>query len=449
MTLPHGKGKTMIKVTEHTGTHLTLDDRIYIQTALERGLTFKDMSYYLKKDPTTISKEIRKRRFEKPMIESGKYGGHCALEASCTITKLCPMIQYCSGEGYCSRCKISNCTMYCTQYVPGTCPRLKKAPYVCNGCHRVRMCSYDKMFYRAKHADDSYREQLVESRRGINQTPDELERIDSIVKPLILKGQSIAHIYSKHAHELPCSRRTLYNYIDRNALSIKNIDLPRKVRYKKRKKRDEDKPIPKYRDGRTYDDYLRYLGEHPEVSPVMMDTVEGKVGGKVLLTIYFCSCHVMLIYLLEEKRQVNVKAAFDMLEVKLGSRMFRKLFPVILTDNGSEFQNPDLIEMDDDGVVRTSVYYCDPNKSWQKGPIEKNHEFIRYIIPKGKSFDRLSEDQVLAMCNHINSFARDSLNGSTPYDLAPLLLDKSFMKKLGLHHVPHDEVLLKPSLIKK
>ena len=162
----------MIKVTEHTGTHLTLDDRIYIQTALERGLTFKEMSRYLKKDPTTISKEIRKRRFEKPMIESGKYGGHCALEASCTITKLCPMIQYCSGEGYCSRCKISNCTMYCTQYVPGTCPRLKKAPYVCNGCHRVRMCSYDKMFYRAKHADDSYREQLVESRRGINQTPD-------------------------------------------------------------------------------------------------------------------------------------------------------------------------------------------------------------------------------------------------------------------------------------
>ena len=181
----------------------------------------------------------------------------------------------------------------------------------------------------------------------------------------------------------------------------------------------------------------------------MMDIVEGKVGGKVLLTIYFCSCHVMLMYLLEEKRQVEVKAAFDTLEARLGSRIFRKLFPLILTDNGSEFQNPHLIELDDDGIVRTSVYYCDPNKSWQKGPIEKNHEFIRYIIPKGKSFDRLSEEQVLAMCNHINSFARDSLNGSTPYDLAPLLLDKSFMKKLGLHHVPHDEVLLKPSLIKK
>lgn len=181
----------------------------------------------------------------------------------------------------------------------------------------------------------------------------------------------------------------------------------------------------------------------------MMDTVEGKIGGKVLLTIYFCSCHAMLIYLLEEKRQVNVKEAFDMLEAKLGCKLFRKLFRVILTDNGTEFQNPHLIEMDDDGVMRTSVYYCDPNQSWQKGSIEKNHEFIRYIIPKGRSFDKLTNEHVLAMCNHINSFARDSINGATPYELAPILLDKSFMKKLGLHHVPHDEVLLKPSLIKK
>ena len=439
----------MIKVTEHTGTHLTLDDRIYIQNALERGLTFKDMSRYLKKDPTTISKEIKKRRFEKRMIESGEYGGHCALEETCTRTLLCPMDQYCPEDGYCARCKVSNCTMYCDQYVPGTCPKLKKPPYVCNGCRRVRMCSYDKLFYRAKYADDSYREQLAESRRGINQTPDELENIDMIVSPLIMQGQSIAHIYAKHAHELTCSRRTLYNYIERNALSVKNIDLPRKVRYKKRRKREEDKPISKYRENRTYEDYLRYLGEHPEIQPVMMDTVEGKIGGKVLLTIYFCSCHAMLIYLLEEKRQVNVKEAFDMLETKLGCKLFRKLFRVILTDNGTEFQNPHLIEMDDDGVMRTSVYYCDPNQSWQKGSIEKNHEFIRYIIPKGRSFDKLTNEHVLAMCNHINSFARDSINGATPYELVPILLDKSFMKKLGLHHVPHDEVLLKPSLIKK
>ena len=80
------------------------------------------------------------------------------------------------------------------------------------------------------------------------------------------------------------------------------------------------------------EDYLKYLGEHPEISPVMMDTVEGKIGGKVLLTIYFCSCHLMLIYLLEEKRQINVKAAFDMLETMLGPKLFRKLFQVILTD---------------------------------------------------------------------------------------------------------------------
>jgi len=440
----------MIRTTEHTGTHLTLDDRIYIQNALERGLFFKDIALYLRKDPTTISKEVRRNRFEKPRSDSSSYGGHCALEDSCILTSLCDMSpNYCAGDGYCSKCKLINCTMYCTEYIPGICSRLKKPPYVCNGCYKVRSCSYDRMFYRAKYADDLYRENLVESRRGINQSPDELERIDAIVSPLILNGQSIAHIYAKHKDELTCSKRTLYNYVERNALSIKNIDLPRKVRYKKRKQKNEDVPARKYRTGRTYDDYLKYLGEHPEVQPVQMDTVEGRIGGKVLLTIYFCSCHIMLISLLEAKRQSEVKAAFDILEEKFGPSLFRRLFPVILTDNGSEFQNPELIEKNDKGSIRTRIFYCNPNQSWQKGQIEKNHEFIRYIIPKGKSFDNLTEENVLAMCNHINSFTRDSLNDSSPYDLAPILLGRDFMRKAGLHHIPHDEVLLKPSLIKK
>lgn len=436
----------MIEIRECSGAHLTLEDRMYIQTALERQLTFKEMAKFLKKDPTTISKEIRKRRIEKP-LGSVEYGSHCAMEFTCKVTGVCAS-QYCSEDSRCAVCKICNCSMYCDKYIPATCEKLKRPPYVCNGCYKVRRCSYDKMFYRAKYADDMYHELLAESRRGINQTPEELHQLDELVSPLVKNGQSLAHIFAKHEEDIPCCRRTLYNYFERNLLTAKNIDLPRKVRYKKRKSPEERTKDKQYRIGRTYEDYQRYLGEHPEVNPVQMDLVEGKIGGSVLMTILFCNCTMMLIYHLKNKSQKHVKAVFDRLENALGAELFCKLFPVILTDNGSEFQDPSVIEINADGQKRTKVFYCDANSSWQKGQIEKNHEFIRYIIAKGQSFDKLTDRQVEAMRDHINSFSRDGLNGACPYNIAPLLLHKDIMKKLGLHHIPHDEVLLKPELIK-
>lgn len=62
----------------------------------------------------------------------------------------------------------------------------------------------------------------------------------------------------------------------------------------------------------------------------------------------------------------------------------------------------------------------------QKGRLEKNHEYIRYVIPKGHSMYRYTQEDINLMTSHINSTARDSLNGSTPFDLATLLLDKKY-----------------------
>lgn len=440
----------MIKTKpRHTGTHLSLDDRIYIEAAIERHLTFKEMSVFLEKDPTTISKEIRRHRTEKnrDVKLTAKY---CGFSDSCTKSGLCGS-SFCRPGSKCSKCKISNCIMYCEDYVPAVCPLLKKPPYVCNGCNRVKVCGYDKMYYRAKYADDMYHELLRTSRRGINQTPESLARIDALVTPLILRGQSLAHIYSFHRDEIPCSKRTLYNYMERNVLTAKNIDLPRKVRYKRRKsvKDTTDEIIPNYKQNRTYNDFQKYIGEYTFLSPVQMDTVEGRKGGKVFLTLFFCNCSIMLIFLLEHPTQLEVKRVFDYLENTLGTKLFKKLFPVILTDNGSEFKNPTILEKNADGKERTKIFYCEPNQSWQKGQIEKNHEFIRYILPKGKSFDELTDEQVKAITNHINSLAREGLNGATPYSVGSILLDKSIFKELGLHQIPHDEVLLKPELLKR
>jgi IS30 family transposase len=327
--------------------------------------------------------------------------------------------------------------------------KLTKAPYVCNGCGKRINCLLDKKIYSAKYADDCYRETLVSSREGINQTPESIQRLDDLVSPLIKKGQSIAHIYSNHAKEIKCSRRTLYSYIDKSVLTARNLDLRRRVKYKPRKKTTQSSIMNRdFRKGRSYEDLQKLLKENPSTAVVEIDTVEGIKGGKVLLTMIFRNCSLMLAFLLESKVQENVQMVFDELTNILGIEVFQTLFPVILTDNGSEFQNPSSLEYTKDGEIRTKIYYCNPNSSWQKGMLEKNHEYIRLVVPKGKKFDIYTQEDITLMINHINSEARDSLNGCTPFKLSQLLLNDRLHSDLLLRAIAPDEVMLRPELLK-
>jgi len=436
------------QLTSCNHKNLNLDDRFYIEKCLKDGLPFFEIARLLSRNPKTISREIQKHRTAQskdPKLKKSK----CAYLKTCTITNLCDN-KYCRKGIPCARCKLRTCSQYCNSYVPGTCPKLLKPPYVCNGCPSPRTCSYDKMYYRAKYADDAYHEAMSSTREGINLSPEELYQLDSLVSPLLLKGQSITHIYAAHKEEIKCSKRTLYNYVDSGALTVRNIDLPRKVKYKPRKKhRKTVKDNHAYRIGRTYEDFLAYTEQHSDLYIVEMDTVEGIKGGKVILTLLFRNCAFMSMFLLEDSTQASVLKVFDTLEEGLGIECFKQVFPVILTDNGAEFKNPTSLECNVYGDIRTRLFYCDPHKSWQKARLEKNHEFIRYILPKGKSFDRLSQQDVTLMSNHINSIARTSLNERTPFELASLLINHDFFKSLELHGIPHDEVLLKPELLKK
>lgn len=166
------------------------------------------------------------------------------------------------------------------------------------------------------------------------------------------------------------------------------------------------------------------------------------------MTMLFRSCNLMLIFLLKEQTQIEIKRIFDTLTEALGIEVFRKLFEVILTDNGHEFQNPDDFETSLTGEKRTAVYYCDPYRSNQKGALEKNHDYIRYVRPKGTSFEDLDDQKVTLLMNHINSEKRDSLNGHSPFELSQLLLDHKLHGCLQLKKIEPDHINLKPGLLK-
>lgn len=425
--------------------HLTLDDRIVIEERLKERVPLHRIAKELEKADTSIAREIMRNRY--PIVEKQEKIYYCKhYFGRCTVMHLCDadcnrLCAHCYG--YCN-------TNQCKDYTPKMCPNVEKAPYVCNGCKDEdrKKCEYPRYKYSASKAHMLARDNLRYNRMGVTITQDEMEIIDNIVSPLLLKGQSIRAIYKNHSDQLPVSERTLYNYVDNCYLTARNIDMPRKVRYKARYSHSRTNIEANFLIGRRYKDFNEYINNNPDTGIVEMDTViGGKNSKKVLLTLIFRNCHFMIAILLPDKRQVSVINALNELYEIFGHDKFKKLFGVILTDRGTEFSNPFPIEVSADNRERTKVFYCDAYSSCQKGMIEKNHEFIRYILPQGRSFDRYTQADITLMMNHINNYPRASLNDATPYELAKHLIGTEILHKLHYHKIRPDDVILKPSLL--
>lgn len=271
-----------------------------------------------------------------------------------------------------------------------------------------------------------------------------------IVSPLLKQGQSVRRICNNKADTIMLSEKSIYNYIQRNLLSTDKFDLARTIGRKVFKKSGPPVLIDKKcRQGRTHDHFVQYLETHSDVSVVEMDTVEGKRGGKVILTLFFRNCGLQLGFLRDSNTSASVTAIFQQLRIALTEEEFSTLFPMILTDKGSEFSNPFAIETNPNtGEIQARIFYCDPQNVNQKSRCERNHEFIRLVIPKGKSFNHLEQKNIVFMMNHINSYGCGKLNNKSPMELFENLYGYEIAKKLGLERIHPDDVILKPQLLK-
>jgi len=428
--------------------HLTLSDRIAIESGIYAAHTFGEIAKKIEKNSSTVSREIRNNRTlvtgERPR------GKDCSYASACNRTGLCSE-EDCTLK--CSFCRKIDCRSLCEKYHSTNCMKLDSPPYVCNICTMRRKCKADRAYYSAKHADAAYQRRLSDSRKGIQTTGEDLKSVDRIVTSLVKKGQPLSHIYAEHGAELRISQRTLYNYIDAGVLSVKNIDLRRKTSYRPRKKKAEPSlgfANQKFRKGRSYDDYQAYMVKHPHTPIVEMDTVKGvREQGKRMLTVIFCQSNLMLIFLMKDGKAESVIDVFDYLTSILGLELFRRLFPLILTDNGTEFKCVNELEKIETGEERTKIFYCDPQASWQKPHIEKNHEYIRYVIPKGHSFSQYTQCDIQLLVNHINSTRRAKFENRSPYELSNSDDMKQLIELLDMHIIPPDEVHLLPDLFSR
>lgn len=388
--------------------HLDLNKRIKIEKGIEENLNFSQIAKEINKSPRTVSYEILKNR------------------------------------------NIEHCLSWVGKYK--TCEKTLKPPYVCNSCPSRKGCRKTRYYYYAEDAQGKYEKLRSESRTGIDMTSTEFKELNKIVSNEIKNGHSFAMIIRNHKDDFSVGKRTLYNYVEKGYLDIINLDLPRKVRYKKRKRNNTDIPKKdtKIRINRTYEHFKDYVKNYNDnnfnINIVEMDTVEGVKGESLLLTLLWRQANFMLAFKIENKEPDSVNAFFSYLKEILGYEKFHELLPIILTDNGIEFSKPDEIEFNGYHVYKTRLFYCDPGHSEQKGKIEVNHEYIRRFIPKGISFDTYSQDDINLMLNHINSVKRDSLNGDNPYTLMKDFLPREIIELFDIKEIEQKEIILKNKL---
>ena len=437
----------MSKKVPGNGKHLTLSDRSYIESSICKGKSFIDIAKYLCKDPSSIGKEVLKHRVYSGSHYKSKFNNYCAKRLDCNKTHIClKCSKYYYKDYRCANCM--KCNTNCKDFVKEMCKKITSSPYVCNGCEKQKKCHLDKYFYTALTAEKDYMTNLIETRQGINIDENKLKIIDATITPMIKNGHSPYQVLANNK-DINLSVKTIYNYIDSGVLSVKNLNLPKKTKYKKRHSHNKSINNKLVFANKTYKDFQDYIAKHPKEEVVEMDTVIGTTSSKkVLLTMLFRSSRLMIAFLLDRLHYLNVVEVFDYIEYNLGAASMYDLMPTILTDRGFEFTHPHELEYGINGLKRTKIFYCDAMSPYQKGAIEKNHEYIRKFLPKGSSFDNLTQDNINLMLSHINSTKREILNNMSPIEVFLQKNDDFILELLDIKQIPPDKIILKNNLLK-
>lgn len=424
--------------------HIDISARRTIEQGLNEGLPLIEMARRTGFEVSSIRREIlRNRRDDGISTSRNKDKNSCAYLKTCKVRSLCK--NGCEKR-LCRACHFP-CQTMCEDYRPRVCRTVEKAPFVCNTCGRYAHCTITRFKYSAETADALARYRASEARKGIDLTKEEMEQLVEVVRDGILKGQSIHHIFE--CNEMPVCERSFYRYVEDEKVPILSIELAKKVKYKKRKKKKAVHEGGFYA-GHEYSDFLE-LPEECRTVVTEGDTVVGtKSSRNCILTLHRPDLHFQIYMLLGGKTKEAVKDALDWLEVCCGGpEVFSELFGIILFDRGSEFDDISGMERSFHNPLqkRCAVYFTDPSRPDQKGAAEKNHVELRKILPKGTSFDNMTPYDLAEICSHVNSSIRKGCGNATPFQLASLVFPQELFDNLGLREIQPKDVIGAPGIL--
>lgn len=325
------------------------------------------------------------------------------------------------------------------------CPHLSPTG-LCNHCTYRGQCRKERHYYNFVDAQKQADSLNHSSRANPKLSPQHIRSIDDIVTEGVRLGQSLHHIYvSNPILATYCVERTIRRLCYRGNLTVKAHELRRYVVYKHSYTKS---PQESYlRDirvliGRTYKDYLRYVQLHKKMPVVQYDSLIGKITDKkAILTITFKSVSFQFGLVVQKNNPSSVRYQLTSLFHHLDEATIRQIFPINLCDNGVEFSYfPDIEMWEGKQVIHT--FFIRPYRSTDKAECERNHELVRYVYPKGKSLDHITQEELNEVFSNINSYVRESNGNQTPYDLVRHRFGKAFLDAIGIRRIPNKKVKL-------
>lgn len=207
--------------------------------------------------------------------------------------------------------------------------------------------------------------------------------------------------------------RTLYRYIHSGIfLNVSSSDLPYRVSKKQEKERK--RIALKNLKGNSIENRPREISKRESIGHWEMDTVySGRGKGKAcLLVLTERKTRFEEIYYMKSRTQEEVVNALNAIERKIGFEAFLKRYKTITCDNGVEFLDYVGTELSvtADNVKRTTLYYCHPYSSYERGSNENQNKLIRRWIPKGDSIEDY-KDKIPYIQDWINNYPRKLFDG--------------------------------------
>ena len=267
------------------------------------------------------------------------------------------------------------------------------------------------------------------------------------------RGLSPYELSVLYADVIGVHRSTIYRWVEAGYGGLTNLELERKVGFKKRTRRA--KKATSHSRWRSYGAF-EGLPDGVKASATEMDSVEGRrAGTQAVLTLYGRASHPLLALLLDEKTPEGVDRALKRLKKMCPAHIYESLFRCVLTDNGEEFADErglgQAFGEGADPKACPHLYYCDVRASQQKGSCEKNHSEIRQVLRKGMfAFDDLDAWDLSVVMSHANSNPRDALCGMSPIQMFCAAFGeqgREFLAGLGVEQMGKDEMTLKPEIL--
>ena len=204
---------------------------------------------------------------------------------------------------------------------------------------------------------------------------------------------------------------TIYDYVKKGYFeNITMKDLPYKKRYKKKYKKMQKRAT----FGESIEKRPIEILKREEFGHWEMDTVEGKksISKKYLLVMTERKTRKELITLINSQTSSEVVKTLNIYE-KILKDDFKLIFKSITMDNGSEFADTKnmAISVFHNKKIRTKLYYCHPSTPTERGSNENLNKMIRKYLPKGKSFDKKTDKDIIHIQEEINNYPRGIFNG--------------------------------------